>query len=567
MSKLKVKFILAFCISAIATTSFAVPKYISYETLFDSKPTSVEQGKLVSRQYALQLAKLLDRAKWDGQTIRSTLVLNVNDDVYFVAATLGNGRTVNLYMDLIDKASREGKLELINNRYLIFPDPKIAKFEVFNKSEFVALGLSARYYRATYPISHKLSGLTFYYQLKRFSHTNRTTSELELLNGTEVKLNFGDSYQAIVDNSLLASVSGVKVFGPINRILQVKEFSAVPYFLPETPDKDLKTFGVQLVFENEINYIPEDIAISIERGDDGSFVDFTVPNSVTTVEAKTNRNVDLEYISKIATINNTKEGFSTLRASFYNTNIDNLDLLRVSPRVFIHPDRKNVMLVFYHDPLQIIDFGSYNWSESQLRAQQKILSQSIKPLTPKLDDRYTTDYNSAVAKYNAALAISDWTRWIAAFKETAIDFNEVAKLASNNKEIDQALTNRDNSTDHVFNAILVRDIYPIIRVPNFSKDKTLDAKLDELTYFSRAHAAKESFIEEVKLLRAIDEKVYLVAENADISLRKTATDTARIKQIIADLKASLRKIKPVNREIISIKTNLSLILETTESKL
>ncbi|MBL0691850.1 MAG: hypothetical protein JJV97_05915 [SAR324 cluster bacterium] len=540
----------------------AQPKYISYKSLYGVNAPEGINASQIARQKAIYLAKLLDGAKYDKQLIRSVIVMNHSKDEFFVVATLGNGKTVRFYIDVLKQTINQARLELDGNLQLIFPDKNTSDFVLLDKQEFYNQALNAKYFKKTYPLEHPLSGKVFYYKINNFEVIGKANPvyKVKFANGGQEIFNSNQAYQTLADDLFLSSINAQvnSVFSNNFWIKEVKGFKDMPYNLQLLKKDDSYKFGIHIAFNNKIEYKADDLSVSFKKINKKFHVEIAIPNATRAKGIKIKDANNLAGLKNFRFIDHNKEAFVTLRADFLSYNLGAANFLNKTPTVYVHPDQKNLFVFFYQEVDQTVDFDLYDLAKNKIKDIKKIEKDELKGLVHDVDNKFVILYNKSVVAYNENIAIKNWQGRKNAFQATMGLFLDAARYSNNDKNLSLALAGRNLCRNHIFNALLAADVYPLIAKSNFSSHSEMIDYIYELQSYADSSKTKDKFIANLKVFYSLDSKINLLrvaAINIDVN-KLTNAEMKRYNSILKDLRSQVNSVKTSNRRLIGVKRQL-----------
>lgn len=549
----------------LAAPISAQDKYISYETLYGVKPASAIEGNKTALSKALELARYLDKGTYQKQLIRTTGVMNYSDSDFFIIATLANGQTVRFYVDLLKSATENRQLLLRDSLQLVFPDENMADFVVFDLKTFYNQLLYAQFFKQQYPLSHPFENKEFYYQIKSVKVQDSQPKiyyHIELLNGIDLRYSVNQVYGLLKNNRLLADINNqiTSAFGLYSDISKV---SGIPGLQIENLDlrniKSDKNFGIQLTFYEPPQFRVEDVEVIFSKQNQNFYLDIVIPNVKRSPSYISENLTNLEYIRLVRLVEEPKQGFSRLRFEFFNRNFDAVEFVKNSPKLMFSPDKKNFFIIFSQDINQTVSYANYDEALNRVDANNRYIENQLKLLDYNQDgDKFILTYNQAANHYNESLKITDWQSWIGEFKKSMQYFTLAGGYAGNDKEFKLAVDGRNAAIDRVFNGILLGNVYPLIKIEKFSRDKQIIDEINDLTKYALSNRAKNIFVENLKSLYFIDKKTDMLnlAIKNKVPTAINANDLKEFNKILSSQKKKIAALSFNDPNISDVKERL-----------
>lgn len=458
-AKLFISYLLTFLlISGVSQSATAVPKYIDKET-------------------ALSLAGVLDKGKFGRYTISSTYVQNDSVKDFYISVILSDGSAHKWYINQVYKWSRDDKLQLANNRTLLFMDPLDGRFVVLDKNTFHRLALKASVYIKVYGENDPLEGKKFSFKIKSFNLISPTESAfgrdktgskyryiIDLFNGTRALLTYEDAYKLIKDKYLQVEDRSPET--TFDRAYNVTKI--VPHEKGNTQD-GVSQFGIEIQFDQAIKLSGDQMPYEIyertrldrktKRSVKEFIMDVTIPNSEKKFEVRPIES--LEYLTDIRIIKNPRYPKRLLLRTVFNPLV-----MDIPPVVYKNSDN-SVFVTFFN----LIDQTILSRSmllEAEKRQKAEIESNKEIRVTQalKTDSDYGRAFVIAVETHQQSKAIRDSITRIDKLLESIQQFEESALFAETDTQLFNALTKRNQlretviilSTDYVRSKISKSDL-------------------------------------------------------------------------------------------------------------
>jgi hypothetical protein len=425
-----------FCFSAMA-----VPKYTDKET-------------------ALKLAKTLDKGTFGRYTISSAYVQNDNVSEYYISVILSDGSAHKWYINQVYKWSREDKLQLENNRTLLFLDPKDTSFVVLDKNRFHRLALKSNIFVKSFPEGDPLTGKQFRFFVKTFS----------LISPTETAFgrdNTGSKYRYIIDlyNGMRELITYEGAFGIMtNALLMAEKKPMSPTFKhaynvtkvvahPKKPaENGVSQFGIEIQFDRPILLVGEHFPYQMyerkrydrrkKKSKKEFILDITIPNSEKKFEIK---GIDhLEYLQNIAIVKDPKHSKRLmLRASFNPTVMD------IPPTIYKNSDNSVYVNFFNFIDQTILSRGMLLEAQKRRDQEQKSIQKIKVTKAIKRDSDYGRAFIAGTESHKEAQTIraplERMNKLLAGIKQ----FEEAALYAEKDAQLYNALKKRNQLRETV----------------------------------------------------------------------------------------------------------------------
>ncbi len=434
-------------------------------------------SKYTDKETALSLAGVLDKGKFGRYTISSTYVQNDTVKDFYISVILSDGSAHKWYINQIYKWSRDDKLQLAQNRTLLFLNPSDSRFVVLDKNIFHRMALKAKVYIKVYGEDDPLEGKKFSFKIKSFNlisptenafGRDRTGSKyryiIDLFNGTRALLTYEDAYKLTKEKYLIIKdPSPETTFGRAYNVTKI-----VPHGKGNTQE-GVSQFGVEIQFDQAINLNGDQLPFEIyerkrlnrktKRSVREFILDVTIPNSEKKFEVRPIES--LEYLTDVRIIKNPKYSKRLLLRSVFNP------LVMDIPPVVYKNSENSVFVTFFN----LIDQTILSRSMLlEAEKRQKAEIQSIKEIkvtkTLKTDSDYGRAFVIALETHKQSQAIRDSITRIEKLQESIQQFEESALFAETDSQLFNALTKRNQlretvihlSTDYVKSKISKSDL-------------------------------------------------------------------------------------------------------------
>lgn len=425
-----------FCFSALA-----VPKYTDKET-------------------ALKLAKTLDKGKYGRYTVSSAYVQNDNVSEYYISVILSDGSAHKWYINQIYKWSREDKLQLENNRTLLFLDPKETGFVVLDKNRFHRLALKSNIYVKSFPEGDPLTGKQFRFFVKTFSLISPTETAfgrdntgskyryiIDLFNGMRELLTYEDAFEIMTKALLIAEKRPIApTFKHAYNVTKVVAHPKKP------AENGVSQFGLEIQFDQPILLEGEHFPYQMyerkqynrrkKKSKKEFILDITIPNSEKKFEIK---GIDhLEYLQNITVVKDPKHSKRLmLRASFNPTVMD------IPPTIYKNSDNSVYVNFFNFIDQTILSRGMLLEAQKRSVEEQKSIRKIKVTKAIKRDSDYGRAFIAGTESHKEAQTIREPMERINKLLTGIKQFEEAALYAERDAQLYNALKKRNQLRESV----------------------------------------------------------------------------------------------------------------------
>lgn len=463
------------------------------------------QPKYTTKENAIKLALLLDKGAFGALSISSTYVLNTSTQDYYISAILSDGTSHKWFINQIYQWVKEGRIQLSGNRSLIFLSPKTGHFEILEKNEFHKLALRSKIYIKTFGHSDPLEGQQFYYRIKSFNLISPDEKAfgrdnegfeykylIDLANGTREPITYNDAFLLMKHKRLLTEMpENVPVLDKAYHITQI-----VPHGKMEG-ENGISQFGVEIIFDRPFKLNRENFGVElyestyldrkINKKKQDFLLDLTIPNSEKKFEIKPIPH--LEYLQDIKVVKDFRYPKRLLLRAKFNPNV-----MDIPPVVTKIGDRE-LLLSFFH----LVDQTVYSRNmllEEEKRKAREWSSKRVFKVSTKLnrDTQYGKSFITAVDALSLAQKTEDVENRIQKYIEAIERFELAAIEAQNDKQLMEALRQRNTARDDVIHLSIefvkqsIKDdskekstlITALNRIESLTIDPKIIAEIEEL---------------------------------------------------------------------------------------
>ena len=549
------------------------PATISYQSLYGTAPENPQSGALTARAKAFELAKILDQGRFQGELIRSVHVLNYTDFDYYIVATLGNGSSVKLYMDLIKKASKQNQLVLQDNRLLVFKTEALNDFQVFDKNAFYSQALQAKYFRRTFPRFHPLENLSFLYSIKDFQYNAATNAPFvfEFINGGKVALDNQQAFTALDTNQLVNTTANLQ--SPLMDmplyLERVSNFDKIPYGIPPDDTPEVKKFGLQLSFYQPLpNHISEKyFPVLLEKSQGNFYINLVVPNVSLVPSFDLAKTGEIEYLQKWEFLKNSTDRFGVFRNRLLSQNFAESVFLSNPPKVYIHPDRKNVFITFYQTLDQTLNY-------KDIAAADKILLSAKVRKTGKLpiySKNYHTEfiksYNKGIELYNQGLVVEGFANQKTTFQKAIDMFRLAGHYSKSDKDLALVLEALDFSRQQIWRDVYQGNLAPYIEARNFADNVKNETLFQDIAQYAPSKDNPDLIVSNVRSLFEIEKKIRFLNMASVRGDLIAPEDKQEYDKIVVSIRSTLQRISSSLPAIRKLKLQLLTELQSTQQKI
>ncbi len=416
--------------------------------------------KYTDKQTALKMAKVLDKGTFGRYTISSTYVQNDNVSKYYISVILSDGSSQKWFISQIHKWSRDDKLQLSNNRALLFLDLRDTKFVVLDKNEFHKLALRSKVFTKEFGAGDLLRGKKFRFRIKNFSLISPTEAAfgrddtgskyryiIDLFNGMRELLTYEDAFR--IQEKEYLRIEPDPNFPTYERAYHVTKI--VPY--PKTPSVDgVSQFGIEIQFDQPIRLSGDQFPYEIferkrykrrTRKTEKEFtLDITIPNSEKKYEIRPIKNLEYLYNVKIVTDPQYPKRL-LLRTSF------NPMVMDIPPVIYKNGENSIYVNFFNLVDQTVLSRGMLLQAKKRRAAEQKSVKRIPIAKAVRIESDYDRAFVAAMEIHKQSQIVREPVARINKLLTGIRQFEEAALLAKKDAELFNALSKRNHLRESV----------------------------------------------------------------------------------------------------------------------